>query len=356
MLKLALFILLVVHAGIHLMGFFKAQGSAKLSEISLQIPKSVGWFWLIASVLFLLTALVYFLKWPLWWTVAIAAVITSQVLIILAWQDARFGTLLNVIFLLVITIAIGQWRFQRSAQAIANEFLKEAAENSVPTSRSERPALVEAWVRSCSSKENLGVVKFDQRGKMKTSADGSWKGFIAEQWSSLTSPEFIWKVDVGSNSFVQFNGLDKLVDNQGSMKILAYGLFPVVNAAGENTDEASAIRYLAETVWYPEAVQNLPLSWKVLSQNKVEATLSNQDLSVSGIFTFNEENLPVSFEAMRFNDQTGKAEKWHVEIDPESYFKVDGATIPSRAEISWKLEEGDFTWYQVEVLNRKTIP
>ncbi|MFZ6052466.1 DUF6544 family protein [Halocola ammonii] len=355
MLKFAFLFLLLIHGGIHLLGFFKAQGLARISEISLEIPRSIGWLWLIASLLFFLTALVYLLKWPMWWTVAIAAVILSQVLIIFSWQDAKFGTVLNLIFALIIAVGIGQWNFHKRAQSEVNAFLAEEANSKVQSQKNALPELVEKWIETCSSKKNSGVAKFDQRGKMKTSVDGSWKEFTAKQWSSLVSPEFFWTVDVGSNSFMQFNGLDKLIENRGSMKIHAYGLLPVVNSSGEKTDEASAIRYLAETVWYPESVKCLPLEWDVLSDDKVEAALTNEEFSVSGVFTFNKQNLPIAFEAMRFNDQTGQPEKWHVEIDPESYFEVDGAMIPARAQISWQLDKGKFTWYQVEVLNRITL-
>lgn len=355
MLKSVFLILLFIHSLIHLMGFAKAFEFGKFSQLNIEISKSVGLLWLGAGILITLTAVLFIVGWNSWWLPGIVSVILSQSLIILAWQDAKFGTAINLILILVIAVAIGKWNFEKRAQNQAQNFIDSKKATPESSERSQLPAVVSSWNETCASKENFSIVKFVQRGKMKTSVESSWKEFRAEQWSSVESPEFIWKVDVGGNTFMQFSGLDKLMDSEGSMQILAYGLVPVVKSIGKNTDEASAIRYLAEMVWYPETVGKLPVKWESLNENRYRATLETGEFSVSGIFTFDENNKPAAFEAMRHNDQTGKAEKWVVAIDTESYFTTDGATIPAKAEITWELDDRDFTWYQVEVLERKTI-
>jgi hypothetical protein len=73
------------------------------------------------------------------------------------------------------------------------------------------------------------------------------------------------------------------------------------------------------------------------------------DGSASGIFTFNDDGLPVGFEAQRYRDFDGKylKETWSVAIKDFCY--LNGATIAQSSEVTWKLKEGGFTWLKVDV-------
>ncbi|WP_366924384.1 hypothetical protein MFMK1_001356 [Metallumcola ferriviriculae] len=96
----------IIHGLIHLMGFAKAFNLAEISELTQDISKPQGVLWLAAAVLFLITAVIFILKNETWWMPAIAAIIISQVLIVSSWQDAKFGTLANVIMLIVIKVLV----------------------------------------------------------------------------------------------------------------------------------------------------------------------------------------------------------------------------------------------------------
>jgi hypothetical protein len=287
-------------------------------------------------------------------------VILSQILIITSWQDAKFGTIVNLVFLLAIAIGIGQWQFKNQVDRSKAEIAETSPTIDLTLLDEDDlkkylPRAVENWTSAYAESRTVGIYQFEQRGRMKLKPDESWREFEARQWSSVHAPEFVWNVDVGKNSFVQFNGLDRLVDGEGRMKISILSLVPVVNKGGPEIDRASAIRYLAEMVWYPEAADRSFVEWEEIDRHTAKATLSAADFEVEGIFFFDGQDRPVRFEAMRHNDETGKPEKWVVAIDAESYFTTDGATIPAKAEITWKLEGGDFTWYQVEVLKRSKL-
>jgi hypothetical protein len=96
--------LAVVHGLIHLMGFVNGFGLAKLqgfsgqtisplSKTGLQIT-SVAW--LVAALLFVAAIAMFFSdkNWP---PLALSAIALSQVLIVLHWQDAKWGTVANII-------------------------------------------------------------------------------------------------------------------------------------------------------------------------------------------------------------------------------------------------------------------
>jgi hypothetical protein len=103
----ALLVLIVLHALLHLLGFLKAFQLAELPALSGQMlvplsPRLVGLLWLLTSLVLLSAAALRAFRLEHWWTVALAGVVLSQALIVLQWQDAKAGTAAN----LLIAIAI----------------------------------------------------------------------------------------------------------------------------------------------------------------------------------------------------------------------------------------------------------
>lgn len=84
------------------MGFTKAFNLAEIEALTLPISKTVGLFWLLACLLLLVTAGAYFFDVSWWSTLAVIAALLSQILIILSWQDAKFGTIANLVILAMV--------------------------------------------------------------------------------------------------------------------------------------------------------------------------------------------------------------------------------------------------------------
>jgi hypothetical protein len=99
---------MVFHGLIHLMGFFNELGIAKIQELSgktlISLPdymhSILGVVWLIACVLFILSAIGLVTKRSWWKKITVIAVIVSQVLIIIWWPDAKNGTIANALIML----------------------------------------------------------------------------------------------------------------------------------------------------------------------------------------------------------------------------------------------------------------
>lgn len=99
-------ILILLHGVIHLMGFAKAFGLAEISELTL--PISVGWgaAWLAACLIFITSGVQLFLNSDLWWITGIIGAAMSQILILAFWQDARFGTIPNLIIVIILAAKV----------------------------------------------------------------------------------------------------------------------------------------------------------------------------------------------------------------------------------------------------------
>ncbi|MFN4152036.1 MAG: DUF6920 family protein [Candidatus Sericytochromatia bacterium] len=85
--------------------------------------------------------------------------------------------------------------------------------------------------------------------------------------------------------------------------------------------------------------------------SKVKVTMNYKNNSVYGFYHFNENGDIISFEAKRYFDRKEGAtlENWFIDIDPNSYKDFEGIRIPTKSSVTWKLKEGDFTWYKLEI-------
>lgn len=100
--KTIIFTIILLHGLIHLMGFTKAFGLSEISELTLPISRGWGVLWLITSITLILSGVLWWLNLSYWWIPAMIGIVLSQILVIALWQDARYGSIPNVIILLVI--------------------------------------------------------------------------------------------------------------------------------------------------------------------------------------------------------------------------------------------------------------
>ena len=100
--KTAIIFIILFHGLIHLMGFVKAFDLAEVSELTLPISRGWGLLWFLTALTLILSGGLWMLNVSTWWIPAIIGVILSQILVFTFWQDARFGSIPNLIILIVI--------------------------------------------------------------------------------------------------------------------------------------------------------------------------------------------------------------------------------------------------------------
>lgn len=356
MLRSIFFLLLVFHGLIHLMGFTKAFNFAQVSQLTLPISKPAGAAWGIACLLFCATAFLFLLKKDVWWAWAAAAILLSQILIFMSWQDAKFGTTANLIVLLALAPAIGKWQFDHMAKAELTSFLTSPTPTSATISKEKiatLPPVVQRWLERSNvvDKPTIKRVHLFQKGEMRTAPDGKWMPVTAEQWFNTNPPGFIWLADVSMMPMVHLAGRDKYVDGRGHMLIKALSLVPVADSRGEKIDQGSMLRYLGELIWFPTAAVNDYLTWTEIDSTSAKATISHGGISAEGVFFFDKNGDMTAFEADRYYDRKGTAtlERWRIEA--KAWQEFEGVRMPVAFEVSWKLKEGDFTWFKLEVTN-----
>ena len=346
--KIFFLVVLFFHGLLHFIGVSKALRPASIPAISDSFSKSEGFLWFTAAILLVGASVACAVRKEWWPIVAIAGVVISQIVIGLSWQEAKYGSLANLIILLVSFNFLSQQRFNSSVNkevaAVENTQQNESFASSLPP-------VVQNWLEKSGAldQEILGV-HLVQEGRMKMKPDGKWMDFKATEVFNLKDPGFVWQVEVDALPFVKLYGRDMLENGKGAMTIKFYHLINLVNEKDDyKLNSGSMMRYLAEACWFPPAAKASYLKWEQIDENSAKATFTQNSEQVSGVFEFSEDGLVQSFEGMRFFGTGNKAKQEIWRIENSGIKEFHGILIPQKSSIIWKLESGDFHWLELEI-------
>ncbi|TPV32458.1 hypothetical protein FJ651_12920 [Paucihalobacter ruber] len=349
-------VVIIIHAAIHLLGFVKGFEFKEVKSLTMPISKTAGIFWLLATVLLLFYAISFMLNHKYQWIFGFVAVAISQLLIIFFWKDAKFGTIANLMILVVVLVTFGKHQFQSMVEKESQIILKSTASNNnllvTKQSLDSVPLPVERWlIRSgVVDKPYATSAKVAQTLQLKMKPDQEqWLSANANQISNLQEPAFIWSVEVKMNPFLNFYGRDKLINGNGTMLIKLNALFNIVNETGPKISEGSMQRYLGEMVWFPTLALSDYVSWQSVNDSTAIATLNYMEKHVSGTFSFNSEGDFIQFSTFRFmgNDPNSQRYEWVLKVQDYNIF--EGIKIPSKMTATWKLTAGDWTWLKLQI-------
>ncbi|MEX2596440.1 MAG: DUF6544 family protein [Salibacteraceae bacterium] len=353
----ALFLILVMlHGLVHSLGFIKAFEISEVKELATPISKPIGLLWLITTVLFLTYGVLYYFNKDNAWLVGITALIFSQTLIVFFWSDAKFGTIPNVIILLAVICSIGNALFNSTVEKEKQELLQKSSIESAEILSIDDieglPLPVKKWLLSSGAVGKVKTLngKITQSARMKLNREQKeWYNAKATQYTMIDEPSFHWTLHLSMNELMWFKGRDKFQNGKGEMLIKINSLINVVNESGEKIDEGSIQRYLGEMVWFPSLAVSPYIRWEQIDDLSAKATMSYKNTKGGGTFYFNEQGDFTKFIAMRFqgNEPNAERKEWVLTVD--GYRVFEGIKVPSRMEATWQLEEGSWTWLQLEI-------
>lgn len=220
------------------------------------------------------------------------------------------------------------------------------------------PKNVQAWLTYAGviGKKKIVSAHLLQKAEMRLERDKPWMPVEAEQYFTIKPPGFIWSANIKVAPFFHISGRDKYEEGKGHMLIKPLSLFSIADSKGLEIDQGTLLRYLAETMWFPTAVLSDYLTWEEVDRNHAKVTMTYGEITASGLLTFNTKGELVKFEAERygvFNGET-RLETWSISV--REYKEFEGLRIPTKGEVTWELETGDFNWFNFEVLDIEYNP
>ncbi len=358
--RIALSIFIGIHGIIHLLGFLKAFGIVEFNAISLPISKSFGIVWLLTFVFITISTVLLIAQSNYWWIIGIVGVILSQFLIINYWSEAKFGTIVNLIILVLIVLAYSTFNFNKM---VSDETAK-LFENSNTIDKNiitdhmilDLPAIVQKWLLNSGAIGKGAVynvyLEQDLQMLMKPGQKGWTKG-KAKQHFTIEPPGFNWSVHLKMNPLLNVVGRDKFENGQGEMIIKMCSLFPIANVKNDKkVNQATLQRYLAEIVWFPTFALSSHIIWETIDNHSAKATIEFNGTKGSGVFHFGKNGNFRKFVAMRYKDANDtEPTEWTVTATKTE--DRNGIKIPVEAKADWKLENGNWTWLKIKITNIK---
>lgn len=264
------------------------------------------------------------------------------------------GSLL-VVLAAVAVVIWAHWRWNRAIDADVARLTASArgAGESVTAERMRSlPAPVQRYLvfSGVVGQPIPRIVRLGQRGRIRASAAAAWMEFAADEVYSTSPPGFVWKAFLPKRGMPAVLGRDEYLDGRGSILMKALGLYSVADEGGsEAMNDASLMRYLNEMAWFPAAYAGSNVAWRAVDDNSAEVTLTDRGRSASATMFFDEAGRPLNFRARRHNTATGRDEIWETPFT--EYRSFGGVTVPTAGSGVWKLEGGDFTYIELEILD-----
>ncbi len=348
MIKILFLAITVVHGFIHLIGFVKAFDIAKVSLLTQNISKPRGILWLLATILFIIVAILFLAKKEWWWIIGIFAVVLSQVLIILSWQDAKFGTIPNAIISLAIIIGISMFFFEQTYKQDVKYNFKHNNKLSTDIITEEDikhlPDPVKEYLRYTGviGKPKVKNMCVTFQGQMREK-DKDYFTFVSEQYNFFDEPTRLFFMK-GKMFGITVPGYHRYMNAKASMDIRLFGLVSIIKKTGEIMDKTETVTLFNDMcLLAPATLIDKRITWETIDEQNVSATFTNNGISISATLYFNSEGQLINFISY---DRTAISDmKQYPFSTPVSDYKnIDGLNLITYGEAVWHYPDGEFTY------------
>ncbi|MCA0388042.1 MAG: hypothetical protein LCH52_06055 [Bacteroidetes bacterium] len=346
--KIILSAILLIHGLIHLMGFAKAFGYSEMPQISEHIGKPEGMLWLVVTLLFSLSTILYLTGNRNWWLFCGVAVVISQILIFNNWQSAKYGTIANLIILIPVIAHFGMWNFE-------NKFINdyEANEKRVALQKSDilsendikhLPAPVQKYLHYTEvvGKEKVKSVRIVFEGQMREKGK-DWFSFRSEQYNFFDNPTRLFFMK-GEMFGLTVPGYHKYSKGKAYMDVRLFGFFTVMGAEGDIMNKAETVTLFNDMcLMAPASLIDGRIKWEETDSLSTKATFTNGNITISATLYFNSEGQLTNFVSDdRYAISDMKSYRFSTPV--QEYKKINGVNVLSRGEAVWHYPDGEFTY------------
>lgn len=354
--------IIIVHGLIHLLGLVKAFEWVEIKTLIQPISKLAGVIWLLAFFLFCAFAVCYFFKHQNWWLIGFVAVVISQALILNFWQDAKIGTLANVILLLVLIPEFGSWKFEHRYKQEVEPGIERHDEREIPLLLEKDiqhlPVPVQKYLRYVGviNKPKVHYVKIVFEGEMRERGK-DWFPFTSEQYNFFDNPErfFFMKAKVNGLASAGYHVYKK---GRASMQIKVLSLFPVVEQTGKKMNQAETVTFFNDMcVFAPATLIDASIQWDTIDDTSVKATFTKEGISISANLYFNSHGQLINFVSFdRYEITEMKRLKFSTPLS--RYKDYNGFNLCSYGEAVWHYPDRDFTYgkFQIKSVSYNASP
>lgn len=357
--KFLIVLIIILHGTIHGLGFVKAYNIFPINQLTQNIPKVQGIFWLLAALLFISCAGLLLLKKDLWLPIAVLAISVSQGLILSSWLDARLGTLANIIILIAAIIGFGTWHFTRKYKSEATSLLEQASLRAIPIlAESDIQHLPEPVRRYISyigalGKPKVSFFKVEFAGQIRKDDQSEWMPFTSEQYNFIDSSTRLFFMKA-TMKHLPVAGFHSFKNGSAFMDIRLFSLFNVQYQAGKEMSISETVTFFNDMCCMAPATLIDPrIKWNEVRSDTVTADFTNNNITISATLHFDDNGALVNFISDdRFatgENNIMKRLPWSTPL--KDYKIVNGHRLAGYADAIYSYPEKDLCYGQFLVTN-----
>lgn len=345
--KIVFVILLSIHGLLHLMGFLKAFGFADIPQLSQSFSKPEGLLWLSVALAFLFVGVLFMMKNNLWFWIAIAALLFSQVLIFMNWQDAKFGTIANLIVLAVAIIAIASYNFERQyKQDVSQSFQNVNISEEIISEKDieHLPISVQKYLKYVGvlGKPKIKTARAIFKGEMREKGK-DWFAFTSQQFNFFDNPTRLFFMKANFKG-LPTQGYHNYKNGNASMLIKLLSLFPVVDIDKSEMFKTETVTFFNDMCLFaPAALIDENIEWQTIDETTVKAIYINGEATISAMLYFNKEGQLINFISEdRMEVNSNQSVPFSTPVT--KYGIINGYNLPIAADAVWHFPDGDFVY------------
>ncbi len=355
--RIVLFLTLLIHGGIHFLGFAKAFQLFDTPSLGIPVGPVNGVLWLFTTLLLGISAVELIRLKELWWRLAILALPVSQYLIITTWHDSKIGTLANVFILLSVIAGYAEWSFKRKFRKEVQQVLKASEPVPQPLLREEMmahlPDVVKKYIiRSGALNRKLqDTFRVKMDGVLRKNESSEWMHLDFEQVNSIRQPMRIFWLYSRMN-MLPVSGLHCFKNGKAFMDIRLLSLLRVEYQQGREMDISETVTWFNDLcVMYPAGLIDKRIRWHETDHQQVQAEFTHGDIKISAILEFNKDYDLVNFHSddRYYLSEENEMKKFNWSTPLSNYSQQNGMRFPHQAKAVWKFPEGDLCYGQFNI-------
>ncbi|MEQ1856317.1 MAG: DUF6544 family protein, partial [Longimicrobiales bacterium] len=360
-------VVVFLHALLHLLGAAKGLGLAEVPALALPVSRLGGLAWLVAGAGLMATVYRLGSRRASWWAIGIPAATLSQVMILTAWADARWGTLINLLVLAVAAHALasrGPWSLRAAYRSEVDVRLRRR-ELPVPLTDADAAHLPEPVRRYLRASGAIGRARPAHlravwAGKIRAGSTDPWMAFTAEQYNFVDEPaRFFWMS--ARRAGVPVDVLHEFEGGEAKMRARILSAFSVVDARGSEATRAETVTLLNDLcLLAPGALVGPAFGWEVIDGRSARVRYTVGSNAVSAVLHFDDSGDLMDFVSddrlvASPDGRTFTPRRWSTPVS--SYQSLDGVRVTRHGEGRWHPPgESPFTYIDLDLLELEVAP
>jgi hypothetical protein len=275
------------------------------------------------------------------------------------WQDAKFGSIANVIVLVIAIIALAGRHFEgQYNQDVAQSFENASISKDVVSEEivSEKdieniPVPVQKYLRYVGvlGKPKIETAKAIFKGKMREKGK-DWFAFTSAQYNFFENPTRLFFMKANFKG-LPTQGYHRYKDEEASMLIKLLSMFPVVAIKEPEMFKTETVTFFNDMCLFaPAALIDDKIEWQIIDDTSVKATYTNKKATVSAILYFNEKHQLINFVSEDRMDVNSN-QKVPFSTPVTKYGTINGYNLPVAADAVWRFPEADFVYGKFYLLD-----